>query len=191
MEEQKDNLKVATTLKMYKSVNAVLRSMARQLSVDEVRSKNIQQLIEWMRYTMYDASGVGLAAPQVGVPFQLAVIEHKREYMQDIPAESLKERDRQPVPFHVIIDPRITDYGGHTVRFFERCLSLSGFVALVPRSSQVIVECRDRHGGPQKIQVSGWHARILQHEIGHLKGELYIDRMISRSFCTVESFNRN
>ena len=191
MEEQQNNLNIATTLKIVQVGDAVLRSQARQLSVDEVRSKEIQQLIEWMRHTMNDAPGVGLAAPQVGLPFQLAVIEDKREYMQDIPVEILKERERQPVPFHVIVNPRITNYGSRLVTFFEGCLSLSGFVALVPRSSQVIVECLDHRGEPQTIQASGWHARILQHEIGHLTGELYIDRMISRSFSTLESFNRN
>jgi peptide deformylase len=68
---------------------------------------------------MYDAPGVGLAAPQVGLPFQLVVIEDKREYMQDIPPEVLKERERQPVPFHVIVNPTITSYEGgrlHSLR---------------------------------------------------------------------------
>src|SRR6202022_1050737 len=130
MEEQQNNLKIATTLKIVQVGDAVLRSQARQLSVDEVRSKEIQQLIEWMRHTMYDAPGVGLAAPQVGLPLQLAVIEDKREYMQDLPIETLKERERQPVPFHVIVNPRIGSYGGRVVTFFEGCLSLNGFVAL-------------------------------------------------------------
>jgi peptide deformylase len=200
MQQQQKNLKAATTpksinivttLKIVQVGDAVLRSQARQLSVDEIQSKEIQQLIEWMRHTMNDAPGVGLAAPQVGLPFQLAVIEDKREYMQDIPVEILKERERQPVPFHVIVNPRITSYGNRNVTFFEGCLSLGGFVALVPRSSQVIVECLDDRGEPQTIQASGWHARILQHEIGHLTGELYIDRMISRSFSTLEAFNRH
>jgi peptide deformylase len=191
MGEQKDNLQIATTLKIVQVGDAVLRSKARQLSVEEVRSNDIQQLIEWMRHTMYDAPGVGLAAPQVGLPLQLAVIEDKDEYMRDLPVESLKERERQPVPFHVIVNPRITKHGGHAVTFFEGCLSLNGFVALVPRSRQVTVECMDHRGEPQIIHASGWHARILQHEIGHLMGELYIDRMISRSFCTVESFTRH
>ncbi|MCU1275211.1 MAG: peptide deformylase [Bryobacterales bacterium] len=191
MAEQQENLKNATALKIVQVGDAVLRSQARPLNADEVRSKEIQQLIEWMRQTMYDAPGVGLAAPQVGLPLQLAVIEDKREYMQDTPIETLKERERQPVPFHVIVNPRITSYGSRIVTFFEGCLSLNGFVALVPRSSQVTVECMDHRGERQTIQASGWHARILQHEIGHLMGELYIDRMISRSFSTVESFNRN
>src|SRR5258708_30668547 len=114
-----------------------------------------------MRNTMYDAPGVGLAAPQVGLPFQLAVIEDKREYMQDLPIEILKERERQPVPFHVIVNPRIVSYGGGVVTCFEGCLSLNGFVALVPRSNHVIVECLDHHGEPHIIHASGWHARIL------------------------------
>ena len=191
MEEEQSNLNIATTLKIVQVGDPGLRSRARQLSVDEVRSKEIQQLIEWMRHTMYDAPGVGLAAPQVGLPFQLAVIEDKGEYMQDIPAEALKEREREPVPFQVIVNPRIISYGSGIVTFFEGCLSLNGFVALVPRSSQVTIECLDHRAKPQTIRASGWHARILQHEIGHLAGELYIDRMISRSFSTVESFNRN
>ena len=191
MEEQHNNLKIATALKIVQVGDPVLRSQGRQLSVDEVRSKEIQQLIDWMRHTMYDAPGVGLAAPQVGLPLQLAVIEDKLEYMQDIPADALKEREREPVPFHVIVNPRITSDESDIVTFFEGCLSLNGFVALVPRSSQVTVECLDHRGEPQTIRASGWHARILQHEIGHLAGELYIDRMISRSFCTIESFNRN
>jgi peptide deformylase len=185
------DLEIASTLKIVHAGDPVLRSPARQLSVEEVRSEEIQQLIEWMRRTMYDAPGVGLAAPQVGVPFQVAVIEDKREYMQDLSPEALKERERQPVPFHVIVNPRITSHGSDIVTFFEGCLSLSGFVGLVPRSREVIVECLDRHGEPQTIQASGWYARILQHEIGHLMGELYIDRMITRSFSTVELFNRN
>ena len=190
-EEQQNTLKINPTLKIVQVGDAGLRSQGRQLSVKQVRSKEIQQLIEWMRHTMNDAPGVGLAAPQVGLPFQLAVIEDKREYMQDIPVEILKERERQPVSFHVIVNPRITSSGSRIVTFFEGCLSLNGFVALVPRSSQVTVECLDHRGKPQIIHASGWHARILQHEISHLTGELYIDRMISRSFSTVESFNRN
>jgi peptide deformylase len=119
------------------------------------------------------------------------VIEDKREYMQDIPPEVLKERERQPVPFHVIVNPTITSYEGGRLHSLRGCLSFNGFVALVPRSSLVTVECLDHHGESVKIHASGWHTRILQHEVGRLMGELYIDRMISRSFCTVESFNRN
>jgi peptide deformylase len=191
MAEQTDKLNISPTLRIVQVGDSVLRSTARHLSVDEIRSKDIQHLIEWMRHTMYDAPGVGLAAPQVGFPFQLAVIEDKKEYLQNVPAEQLSELDRRPVPFQVIINPKITSYGHERVPWFEGCLSLTGFVAVVPRATQVTVDYLDHHGAPQTVRAAGWHARILQHEIGHLQGELYIDHMVSRSFCTVDWFRRN
>jgi len=77
------------------------------------------------------------------------------------------------------------------VEFFEGCLSLPGLVALVPRARKVKVECLDGRGIPKTIHASGWHARILQHEIDHLSGGLYVDRMHSKSLCTLENFTRH
>ena len=167
----------------------VLRQGARTLAREEIRSREIQDLIESMRETMYDAPGVGLAAPQIGLPLQLAVIEDKPEYVKDAPSAFLKERERKPVPFHVIVNPKLTLGGGETVSFYEGCLSLAGFTAVVPRARSVRVECLDHRGEPKVIEVSGWYARILQHEIDHLNGTVYIDRMYSRTFSTVDGFN--
>ena len=139
---------------------------------------------------MYDAPGVGLAAPQVGLALQLAVIEDRPEYTKDIRTELLKERERKPVPFHVIINPKISLGEQGIAEFFEGCLSLAGFMAVVPRARTVTVECLDHRGKPQTIRASGWYARILQHEIDHLHGALYIDRMQARTFMSVENFNR-
>jgi hypothetical protein len=77
------------------------------------------------------------------------------------------------------------------VEFFEGCLSLPGLVALVPRARKVKVECLDAHGQPRVIRASGWHARILQHEIDHLSGALYVDRMRSVSLCSLDNFTRH
>ncbi len=77
----------------------VLRQQARALSPKEIKSKEIQKLIEHMRETMRGAPGVGLAAPQVGLSLQLAVIEDRKEYHKDISAEQLELRERRPVPF--------------------------------------------------------------------------------------------
>src|SRR5579863_50846 len=85
----------------------VLRQQARALSPQEIRSKEIQKLIEHMRETMRGAPGVGLAAPQIGVSLQLAVIEDRKEYHKDVSADQLALRERRPVPFHVIINPRV------------------------------------------------------------------------------------
>ncbi len=138
---------------------------------------------------MYKAPGVGLAAPQVGSSLQLAVIEDKADYTKDVPPDVLADRERKPVPFHVLINPRITLAPGETKDFYEGCLSLPGFTAVVPRARQVRVECLDHQGEERTIVASGWYARILQHEIDHLQGMIYIDRMRSRTFSTLDNFN--
>ncbi len=177
-------------MKIVQAGEAVLRQRGKDLSAGEIRSREIQNLIEWMRETMYDAPGVGLAAPQVGLSLRLAVIEDKPENLKDVPADYLKERDRKAVPFHVIVNPKLTLEGPADAEFFEGCLSLSGFTAVVPRARKVRVECLDHQGEPKTIQASGWYARILQHEIDHLVGTVYIDRMRSRTFMSVENHNR-
>jgi peptide deformylase len=177
-------------LKIVQAGDPVLRQAARELTPDEIRSAEIQQLIEWMRETMHDAPGVGLAAPQVGLSLQLAVIEDKPEYTEKAPQDVLKERERKSVPFHVIINPKLTLDDDERVQFYEGCLSLAGFAALVPRARCVTVACLDHKGEPRVIEASGWYARILQHEIDHLGGNLYIDRMIPSSFTGMENLNR-
>lgn len=177
-------------LKIVQTGEPVLREKARALSNDEIGSPAIQQLIRLMRDTMHDAPGVGLAAPQIGLPLQLAVIEDRAEYHKEIPPERLSEREREPVPFHVIINPAITSYGEPSVEFFEGCLSVAGFSALVPRATWVRVEALNEHAQPVVIEARGWYARILQHEIDHLNGTLYLDRMRPRSFTTNANVSR-
>jgi peptide deformylase len=168
----------------------VLRGQARELSRAEILSASIQDLIEQMRETMRSAPGVGLAAPQVGMPLQLAVIEDREEYHAKLTPERLVERQRRPVPFHVLINPQIVARGDSTVEFFEGCLSVTGFAAVVPRARTVTVEYLDERAEPWRVEAAGWYARILQHEIDHLNGVLYVDRMISRTFTTVEHLER-
>jgi peptide deformylase len=169
----------------------VLRQRARPLTVEEIRSPAIQSLIEQMRDTMREAPGVGLAAPQIGQSMQLAVIEDREEYLEGITPAILQERERTSVPFHVIINPRLTIADEGPAVFFEGCLSLDSFAALVPRAIAVRVDCLNERGEPQVIQARGWYARILQHEIDHLNGTLYIDRMLSRSFMSIDNLTKH
>jgi peptide deformylase len=178
-------------LKIVQLGDPVLRQRARELPIDELRSESIQQLIDHMRETVRDAPGVGLAAPQVGMSLQLAVIEDRAEYLQDVSEEDLRMRERRPVPFHVIANPRIVRGNGPSREFFEGCLSLAGFIALVPRADVVTVECLDETGKQKVITAAGWYARILQHEIDHLNGSIYVDRMYTRTLTTLDNFNRN
>jgi peptide deformylase len=177
-------------LKILQVGNPVLRQKAQALSKAEIRGSEIQRLIDSMLETMRDAPGVGLAAPQVGVSLQLAVIEDRAEYLRDLKPEILAERKREPVPFHVIVNPQIRLSDGAPAAFFEGCLSLAGFSALVPRATEVVVDCLGRFGEPKQLHARGWYARILQHEIDHLNGALYVDRMLSRTFTSMEHLNR-
>jgi peptide deformylase len=151
-----------------------LHSLARELSKEEILSQSVQNLITTMQETMRQAPGVGLAAPQIGVLLQIAVIEDCEEYTVNMLPEIRKERGREPVKFHVIINPRIT-LNGKLEYFFESCLSARSHSRITPRSSSVVVECLDENAKERIIHAKGWYARILQHEIDHLKGRLYID----------------
>lgn len=177
-------------LKIVQAGDPILRVISRPLTADEIKSGSVQQLIELMRETMRDAPGVGLAAPQIGLGIQLAVIEDREEYLQGAAENQLLERHRSPVDFHVIINPTIKISEDSSVEFFEGCLSVAGFAALVRRGLRVTVNCLNEHAQPITIEAEGWYARILQHEIDHLNGTLYIDRMEPRSFSTVDNMSR-
>jgi peptide deformylase len=168
----------------------VLRSQTRKLTREEILSDKTRELIEHMKETMRAAPGVGLAASQIGVSLQLAVIEDRAEYHKKLTPAQLSERQREPVPFHAIMNPRIVSSQGTQVEFFEGCLSLAGYSAIVPRAQSVTLEYLDEHAEPQTVQASGWYARILQHEIDHLAGVLYIDRMQPRTFTTLDNLER-
>jgi peptide deformylase len=122
---------------------------------------------------------------------QLAIIEDKAEYQANLSQKELTERERSPVPFHVLINPEIELLSSPDIMFFEGCLSLPGFVGMVPRARKVSVRALNQLGEPISIEAEGWYARILQHEIDLLKSTLYIDRMWSRSFCSLDNYNRH
>ena len=177
-------------LQIVQAGDPVLRRQGRQLSKEEIASDSIQQLIELMREAMREAPGVGLAAPQIGESIQLAVIEDRAEYLADLSADQLARYQRAAVPFHVIINPKLTVVGDASAEFFEGCLSVEGFSAVVDRALDVRVECLNERGEEITINAHGWYARILQHEIDHLNGTLYIDRMKTRTLSTVENMFR-
>jgi len=177
-------------LEIVQAGDPVLRKQGRPLTKEEILSPSIQELIPLMRETMREAPGVGLAAPQIGQSIQLAVIEDRVTYIKDLSAEELAQRQRSAIPFHVIINPKLTVVGNSSAVFFEGCLSVEGYQAIVNRALDVRVECLNERGEEVTINAHGWYARILQHEIDHLNGILYIDRMKSRTYTTGENFFR-
>jgi len=179
-----------TVLKIVQAGDPVLRQRARELTPEEISSPEVKALIERMRDTMRDTPGVGLAAPQVGVGLRLVVVEDRAEYQAGLSPEELAARERKPVDFHVLINPRLVVEDPTPVEFYEGCLSASGYAALVQRARGVRVEALDEKGAPVTVSARGWYARILQHEVDHLEGTLYLDRMETRSLTTAENHRR-
>ena len=167
----------------------VLRQEARALTREEILSPEIQTLIAEMKATMRKAPGVGIAAPQVGKGVQLAVIEDMDH--SHLTPQQLQERDRKPVPFHVLINPVLKAVGTETADFFEGCLSVPQFLSVVKRAKSVRVDCLNEKAEPVVIHASGWYARILQHEIDHLHGLLYTDKCYLRTLMTEENYVKN
>ncbi len=163
----------------------VLRERAADVAASEIETEEMRRLVQTMVAVMRSAPGVGLAAPQIGVGLRLFVIEDRAEYMARANPVDLEERGRVPVPLKVFFNPVLRLLGDRKASYYEGCLSVEGFVALVERSHEVEIEGLDEHGVPHAWRVTGWPARILQHETDHLDGTLYIDRMQTRTFTKV------
>ena len=164
----------------------VLRARAAEVAPERIASDELQDLIRSMITAMREAPGVGLAAPQLGVPLRVLVLEDRPELMARLSPDELRERERAELPLRVFINPVLRPIGEQTRLFFEGCLSVHGYTALVERSHEVEVTGLDERGQPHAMRVHGWPARILQHEVDHLDGTIYVDRMIPRSFVTSE-----
>jgi peptide deformylase len=135
--------------------------------------KELQTLIDDMIDTMRDAPGVGLAAPQVNISQQLAVIEYAED--EDDEDEEVEGAQPKPKKLYVIINPEIVKASEEKVMGIEGCLSIPGLIGEVERHEAIQVKALKRHGQPVKLKLDGWTARIFQHEIDHLNGVLFTD----------------
>jgi peptide deformylase len=161
----------------------VLRTPAAPVPPELFGTAKLRQLVATMTEVMRKAPGVGLAAPQIGVGLSLIVLEDAEALMARLADEERAARGRIAFPLTVIADPVLTLHGEGRATFFEGCLSVPGYMALVERALEVEVTGRDEKGDPISWRVAGWPARILQHEVDHLGGTLYVDRMITRTFA--------
>ncbi|XP_050233636.1 peptide deformylase 1A, chloroplastic/mitochondrial [Mercurialis annua] len=172
-----------------KAGDPVLHEPAREVDPEEIGSEKIQKIVDDMVKVMRMAPGVGLAAPQIGIPLRIIVLEDTKEYISYGPKEETKAQDRRPFDLLVILNPKLKKKSNKTALFFEGCLSVDGFRAVVERSLEVEVTGLSRYGQPIKVDASGWQARILQHECDHLDGTLYVDKMLPRTFRTVDNLD--
>lgn len=166
----------------------VLRSPTAAVDVAAIRTPAMQNLIAGMVAAMRAAPGIGLAAPQVGVAKRMFVMEDRPEMTADLPKDVLIEREREPAPLRVLFNPVVRPVGAQTRDFFEGCLSIKGYTAIVTRHHAVAVSYLDETGEPQEWIARGWAARVVQHEYDHLEAVLYTDKMLARSFMSNEEF---
>ncbi len=157
-----------TLLQIETVENPILRSRTRPVvNFDD----ELQQLIEDMIETMRAANGVGLAAPQVNRALRLTVVETLPERDED---GNEIEGSRQ---LFVLVNPKITWRSSNKVDGIEGCLSIPGWVGEVGRHETIRVRAQDRYGKKISMRLNDWTARIVQHEVDHLDGVLYIDRL--------------
>jgi peptide deformylase len=162
-------------LKVCRLGHPVLRRVAEPVLLETIALSSFQQFIDDMVETMHEYEGVGLAAPQVHVSQQVAVLEVTRHP---------RAPEMPSVPLTVLINPRVTFLSEETVDGWEGCLSIPDLRGVVPRCRELRVEALDRHGQPLDFVAKDFHARVVQHEYDHLQGKVYADRMPSLDTLT-------
>lgn len=156
----------------------LLREVAAPLEPSEILSEQTKQLINDMEETMKVEGGIGIAAPQIGVSVQATIIE--------LPEESERYGTLGPSLRYVIFNPRISVIEETLQGFWEGCLSVPGLRGYVERPRKVRIEYLDENAQAQVIEPEGFLATVFQHELDHLFGTLYIDRIKDKSLL---SFN--
>jgi peptide deformylase len=156
--------------------NPVLRKKAEPVAHDEIRTQSFQQFIDDMLETMVEAEGIGLAAPQVSRSQQVVVME--------CPGEG-------GFPKTILVNPKIVFYGPQQVENWEGCLSVDGLRGKVTRPSMIRVQALDRQGMPVDFEATGLFGVCIQHELDHLIGKVFLDRMTELSSLTqLEEFEQ-
>ncbi len=156
-------------LKVARMGHPVLRQKARELSPQEIRSPEISRLIDDMVETMHEYSGIGLAAPQVHHSLQLAVIEFEED--------SARYPGMGAQGLTLFVNPRIRILDQAEQGYWEGCLSVPELRGLVHRPRKIQVDFLDAEAKPQRIVAEGFLATVIQHELDHLEGRLFIDRL--------------
>lgn len=165
-------------LKVARMGHPVLRARARALDKSELKSPTVQAFIDSMIDTMYEYSGVGLAAPQVH--------EGIRVFVAMLDPDGRGEGDAQ-----VFVNPEIQVQGDQTLEGWEGCLSIPDVRGRVPRAQHILVSALDRHGKRFELDLKDFPARVVQHETDHLDGVLFFDRMKSLETLTyLEEYSR-
>lgn len=165
----------------------ILRAEAETVDITTIHSPEFKEMVERMFKVMRKAKGQGIAAPQIGVGLRVFAIEFTGQHIKTLKDRGLSDKEIKRmgialVPPRVFINPEFRIIDSTLLAFREGCLSVEGFSAVVPRAKEIEVTALDMEARPVTWRTSGWPARIVQHEVDHLKGNLYIDCMLYKSF---------
>lgn len=165
----------------------ILREQAEIVDISTVHSPEFKQMVERMFKVMRKAKGQGIAAPQIGVGLQVFAMEYTGQHMKELKDQGCSDRELKRmgialVPPRVFVNPEIRIIDSTLLAFREGCLSIEGYSALVPRAKEIEITALDMEAHPITWRTMGWPARIIQHEMDHLKGNLYVDTMMYKSF---------
>jgi peptide deformylase len=162
--------------------NPVLRKKLQAVDPGILGDARFRKFMQNMIDTMHAAEGVGLAANQVGLDLQLMVIECK---------SNPRYPDEENIPLQFWLNPRIMDYSEEKEESWEGCLSIPGYRGIVPRSREIVFEGVNESGEKIRRTVGGFYARILQHEVDHLNGLFYLDRMPDlKNWMHLDEYNK-
>ncbi|XP_004468185.3 peptide deformylase, mitochondrial [Dasypus novemcinctus] len=162
-----------------------LRTVAAPIEPAQLAGAELQRLVQRLVQVMRSRHCVGLSAPQLGVPLQVLALEFPEALYRACAPRVRETRQMQPFPLRVFVNPNLRVLDNRLVTFPEGCESVAGFLACVPRFQAVQISGLDPRGEPVVWQASGWAARIIQHEMDHLQGCLFIDKMDSRTFTNI------
>src|SRR5579871_1733049 len=165
--------------------NPVLRAQTESLTIRAIKSPKIRQLIKNMRWTLKQKKyGIGLAANQVGESISLAIIEIQPTKLR----KKIKKSERLSL---VLINPRIIETKGKRTQMWEGCISFAEIFAKVPRYKQIRLAYLDENGRKHKRLFKDLPAHVIQHEVDHLKGTLFVDRVKdSKSYITLAEYKK-
>ncbi|MBD3646353.1 MAG: peptide deformylase [Pseudomonadales bacterium] len=156
-------------LEVIRMGHPTLRKQAAPWPKEKITTDEFRQLVVDLRETMHAYGGIGLAAPQVNLPWQIAVIE--------VGDEPSRYGNIEPLPFAVYVNPEITVLDDATAGYWEGCLSVPGMMGYVERPQHIRVDYLDDTGEQRSLEARGFLATVFQHEFDHLQGKLYIDRL--------------
>ncbi|XP_073440256.1 conserved oligomeric Golgi complex subunit 8 isoform X2 [Dendrobates tinctorius] len=163
----------------------ILRVQTQTVPPDHISHPDTQAILSRMVQVLKSCGCVGISAPQLGLPLRIMTLELREEMCQLVPPDVRTQREMEPFTLKIFINPTMRILDSRKLSFPEGCSSIHGFSAVVPRYHSVEISGLNEKGEATSWKAQGWAARVIQHEMDHLDGVLYVDKMDPRTFVNV------